>query len=123
MSLCVCPDVPKQRKWRRYCSPRVIAVLVPCRTANRDPRQFPNPDTIDPRRADGKHLSHLAFGGGVHYCLGAALARLEMRIALTTMTQRYPDFRVLDDPVRWRDNIALRGPNALHVRFGREAHA
>jgi cytochrome P450 len=91
--------------------------------ANRDPRQFPNPNVIDPHRAGCKHLAHLAFGGGVHYCLGAALARLEMRIALTTMTQRYPDFRVLDDPVQWRDNIALRGPKALHVRFGREAHA
>ncbi len=90
--------------------------------ANRDPRRFPNPDIIDPHRADGKHLAHLAFGGGVHYGLGAALARLEMRIALTTLAQRYPDFRVLDDQVRWRDNIALRGPSAVQVRFGHEAH-
>jgi cytochrome P450 len=88
--------------------------------ANRDPRRFANPDVIDPHRADGKHLAHLAFGGGVHYCLGAALARLEMRIALTTLAQRYPDFRVLDDRVRWRDNIALRGPSAVYVRFGHE---
>jgi cytochrome P450 len=90
--------------------------------ANRDPRRFPDPDIIDPHRADGTHLAHLAFGGGVHYCLGAALARLEMRIALATLAQRYPDFRMLDDRVRWRDNIALRGPSALRVRFGHEAH-
>ena len=88
--------------------------------ANRDPRQFNLPDLIDPHRIDGKHLSHLAFGGGIHYCLGAALAQLELRIALTTLTQRYSDFQVLDAPVLWRNNVALRGPMALHVNFGHE---
>ena len=88
--------------------------------ANRDPRQFGLPDLIDPHRSGGKHLSHLAFGGGIPYCLGAALAQLELRIALTTLAQRYPDFRVIDAPVRWRDNVALRGPSTLHVNFGRE---
>lgn len=91
--------------------------------ANRDPRQFDLSDLIDPHRSGGKHLSHLAFGGGIHYCLGAALAQLELRIALTTLTQRYPAFRVIDAPVRWRDNVALRGPSALHVNFGYEARA
>ncbi len=90
--------------------------------ANRDPRQFDLPDLIDPRRSGGKHLSHLAFGG-IHYCLGAALAQLELRIALTTLTQRYPDFRVIDAPVQWRDNVALRGPSALHVNFGHKTRA
>jgi cytochrome P450 len=91
--------------------------------ANRDPRQFDLPDLIDPHRSGGKHLSHLAFGGGIHYCLGAVLARLELHIALTTLTQRYPAFRVIEAPVRWRDNVALRGPSALHVNFGREMRA
>jgi pimeloyl-[acyl-carrier protein] synthase len=91
--------------------------------ANRDPRQFDLPDLIDPHRSGDMHLSHLAFGGGIHYCLGAALAQLELRTALTTLTQRYPDFRVIDAPVRWRDNVALRGPSALHVSFGHEPRA
>ena len=91
--------------------------------ANRDPRQFDLPDLIDPHRSGGKHLSHLAFGGGIPYCLGAALAQLELRIALTTLAQRYPAFRVIEAPVRWRDNVALRGPSALHVNFGREMRA
>jgi cytochrome P450 len=91
--------------------------------ANRDPRQFDLPDLIDPHRSGGKHLSHLAFGGGIHYCLGAALAQLELRIALKTLTQRYPTFQVIDAPVQWRDNVALRGPSALHVTFGHETRA
>ena len=83
-------------------------------------RQFALPDLIDPARSGGKHLAHLAFGGGIHNCLGVALAQLELRIALTTLTQRYPEFRVIDAPVRWRDNVALRGPSSLHVNFDLE---
>lgn len=90
--------------------------------ANRDPRQFANPDQIDPYRDESRHLSHLAFGGGIHYCLGAALAQLEMRLALTTLTQRYPNATVVEQEPQWRDNIALRGLESLAIRLGQRAN-
>jgi cytochrome P450 len=85
-------------------------------SANRDPQQFDNPDTLDITRANNKHL---AFSQGIHYCLGAPLARMEAQIAFNTLLHRLPDL-TLAAPVaslRWRPAIMLRGLEALPVTF------
>jgi cytochrome P450 len=88
-------------------------ILVFLGSANRDPEQFDAPDTVDVGRTDNKHLS---FGGGVHFCLGGPLARLEARIAIPELARRFPDMELLDpDPPR-RPTLALRGLASLRVR-------
>jgi len=91
----------------------VFAVLA---SANRDERQFADPDTLDLTREPNKHL---AFGQGVHFCLGAALARLEGQIAINTLLRRIPDMRLAVAPgaLRWRRGLVLRGLAALPVAF------
>jgi pimeloyl-[acyl-carrier protein] synthase len=79
--------------------------------ANRDPSQFPDPDRIDLARTENRHLS---FGLGPHYCLGAALARLELQIALATLRERYPRSRLTGEVV-WKRDGAIRGPQSLPV--------
>ena len=79
----------------------VFAVIA---SANRDERQFLSPDRLDLEREPNKHLS---FGLGSHFCLGAALARLEGQIAISTLIRRMPDLRlkVLPDTLRWRPGL------------------
>lgn len=79
--------------------------------ANHDPAQFAYPDDLDLARTDNRHLS---FGLGVHFCLGAALARLEIQIALSALRARYPRLRLMNEEIVWRD-AAIRGPEALRV--------
>jgi cytochrome P450 len=76
--------------------------------ANRDPVQFPNPDAFDIRRAPNEHL---AFGDGIHYCLGAPLARMEGAIAIGATLARFPRLRIadLDRPLRYKGSYFLRG--------------
>ncbi len=85
-------------------------------SANHDESQFPDPDTLDITREPNKHL---AFGQGVHYCLGAPLARLEGRIALTTLFRRFPNLRLAERPesLRWRKGLFFRGLEGLPVAF------
>jgi cytochrome P450 len=79
--------------------------------ANHDPTVFDRPERFDIRRPDaGKHI---AFGYGIHFCLGAPLARLEMEIALPALLRRYPELRLADPAVAWKDNFTLRGPKSL----------
>lgn len=80
-------------------------------SANRDPAVYADPDRLDITRADVRPLS---FGGGIHYCVGAQLARIEGEIAIATLLRRLPNLR-LDDPDRpdWRQTFVLRGLNKL----------
>jgi cytochrome P450 len=82
--------------------------------ANRDPRQFPNPDCLDIGRTDNRHLS---LGSGVHFCLGAVLARMEAQIAINALVQRLPHLRLAQRRVRWKKGLIFRAARELHVRF------
>ena len=81
--------------------------------ANRDAAQFANPDALDIGREDNKHLS---FGNGIHYCLGAPLARIEGPAALSAIIERFPDMRLATEKLDWGANIILRGLRSLPVR-------
>ncbi|MFC7265245.1 cytochrome P450 family protein [Streptomyces lutosisoli] len=91
-------------------------VLVVLAAANRDPDRFAGPDILDVSRRDNQHLG---YGHGIHYCLGAPLARLEGRIALTTLLHRLPDLRLADssEELRWRGGLIMRGLRNLPVEF------
>ncbi|MDQ3249072.1 MAG: cytochrome P450 [Chloroflexota bacterium] len=82
--------------------------------ANRDPEVFSTPDVLDITR---KNNPHLALGGGIHYCLGAPLARLEGQIALETLLRRVPTLALNTATPIYRDNYVLRGLEALPVTF------
>lgn len=81
--------------------------------ANRDPRRYEAPDQLRLDRVDPKPIS---FGHGAHFCLGAALARLEMRVGLKAMLTMFGDYEVDLDAVEWRKSLVLRGPTRLPVR-------
>ncbi len=83
--------------------------------ANRDPAVYPDPDRFDITRRNAE--PHLTFGGGVHYCLGAALARAELQEALPILARRLPALRA-DGPAEWRTGALIRGPEKLPLRFG-----
>lgn len=86
-------------------------VMTLVAAANRDPERFHRPDRLDLGRADNHHL---AFSQGMHYCLGAALARLEGQIALGSLIRRFPDLELAAEPVH-RDHFVLRGLRELQV--------
>jgi cytochrome P450 len=90
---------------------RVFALL---NAANRDPAVFPDPDLFDVARDDSRHLS---FGFGIHFCLGAPLARLEGRIGVAALVRRLPELTLALDRPEWTDSFVLRGVKALPVRF------
>ncbi len=96
--------------------PRCELVLVALMASNTDPEEFPAPEDLDITRSENKHLS---FGKGIHFCLGAPLARLEGQIALGTLLRRMPQLRLAADPeeLTWRASIGLRGLKHLPVRF------
>jgi cytochrome P450 len=78
---------------------------------NRDPRRFAEPDRFDPARRDGGPLS---FGGGAHFCIGAALARLEGAVAFSGLLNRFPKISAAGEPTR-RDTFLLRGFDVLPI--------
>ena len=84
-------------------------------SANRDPAIYRDPDRLDVTRRDVRPLS---FGGGIHYCVGAQLARIEGEIAIATLLRRLPNLR-LDDAHHpdWRPTFVLRGLNKLTVTW------
>lgn len=116
-------DSPVQRNRRRATRDLELAgrrivrgdrVLAFLGAANRDPAVFPAPDRLDIERPPGRHL---AFGHGIHYCVGAALSRLEAPVALGALLRRYRRLDLAAGPVRWKPNIAFRGLEALRVRL------
>jgi pimeloyl-[acyl-carrier protein] synthase len=86
--------------------------------ANRDPGHFPEPDRLDVTRDEPRHL---AFGYGIHYCLGAPLARLEAQVALDALLRRFPELELEDPTPAWRPSSTLRGLVALPVSLGERA--
>lgn len=90
------------------------AVMAVMAAGNRDPDRFPDPDRLDLSRQDNRHL---AFGWAAHFCFGAPLARMEGQIAFSTLLRRLPDLALAADHVAWRENLGLRGLNALPVTF------
>jgi len=92
-------------------------LLTSLASANRDAAHFgPTADELDVARADAGQ--HVAFGGGVHHCLGAALARLEGQVAVGGLVRRYPRMELTDKPLVWNGRLVLRGLTALPVAIG-----
>jgi hypothetical protein len=91
-----------------------IAILFGA--ANRDPARFPEPDRFDVERADNRHL---AFGGGIHFCMGAALARMQAEVAFGALLERLPRIALQVDEPDWRDTVTLRGVRRLPIGFSR----
>jgi cytochrome P450 len=82
--------------------------------ANHDPERFEKPSQLNITRQKNQHLS---FGGGIHYCLGAPLARLEGEIALTTLLRRMPNLQLAVETPEYTDNYLLRGLKSLSLTF------
>ncbi|MFC7757893.1 cytochrome P450 [Catellatospora bangladeshensis] len=94
--------------------PAGAVVMISLLSANHDPAAFADPERFDPARTDNQHL---AFGHGIHYCLGAPLARLEGQIAFTGLLERFPKLRAAQplDELAWRPGALLRGLDRLPV--------
>jgi cytochrome P450 len=82
--------------------------------ADRDPAHFPDPDRLDLGRADNRHI---AFGWGIHFCLGAPLARVEGQIAIDTLVRRLPKLALATEKPEYRQSLTLRGLTALPVSY------
>jgi len=94
--------------------PKGSMVVPVIGAANRDPAHFPDPDRLDVSRPDNRHI---AFGFGIHFCLGAPLARLEGQITLGTLLHRLPRLALSTERPEWRESQVLRGLKALPVSF------
>jgi cytochrome P450 len=100
--------------------PRGAQIALVLAAGSRDPDHVADPDRFDP---DRQYMEHLGFGGGIHYCFGAPLARPEAKIALTELARRLENPRLVTDPPPYRPNPVLRGPRHLQVSFDRIAPA
>jgi len=94
--------------------PAGLIALPSAPSANRDPEVYPDPDRFDVTRRHPE--PQLTFGGGVHYCLGASLARAELQEALPILARRLPQLEA-DGPVAWRTQVLIRGPARLPIGF------
>jgi cytochrome P450 len=110
--------------FHRYCTedveicgqayPRGTKFGVLYGSANRDPKQFPDADKFDVGRSPNWHI---AFGRGVHFCLGNHLARLDMDIIFSTLLRRYQSVELADNDVKYKRGLSVRGPKALKIRL------
>jgi cytochrome P450 len=116
-------DGPVQRTARMPSAPATIGghtiqagemVMPFIGAADRDPAQFPDPDRLDITRADNRHI---AFGWGIHFCLGAPLARIEGQIAIDTLLRRLPKLALAAEGPEHRPSLTLRGLKSLPVAF------
>jgi cytochrome P450 len=83
--------------------------------ANRDPEVFPDPDRLDVKR---ERLKPLSFGGGIHFCIGAQLARIEAEVVFSTLLRRMPELNLHgNEPPKWRESFTLRGLTTLPVAW------
>jgi cytochrome P450 len=112
-------ESPIQRGWRRVAVDTELRgnqlregdlVYYMFGAANRDPAVFPEAERFDVARAENRHV---AFGYGIHFCIGAPLARLEGSIALSTMFRRFPDLRLAETSVAWQPSVHVRCPMRL----------
>jgi cytochrome P450 len=94
--------------------PKGATVVLLLASGSRDPARFTDPDRFDPDRTDNEHFG---FGRGIHYCVGAPLARMETHIALSALTRRLVNPRLVTDPPPYRELATLRGPQHLAVAF------
>jgi cytochrome P450 len=116
-------DSPVQGLPRRVMQPTELAgtplpagsdLLLMFAAANRDQSRFPDPDRFDiHRHPEG----HIAFGHGIHFCLGASLARLETRVAFEALFERCRGLRLADDDIPFVDSWVVRGPKRLRLQF------
>jgi cytochrome P450 len=115
------PSVPV---WRRVTTrpvtlggvslPEGAKLFLWLAAAGRDPDVFPEPERFDPERDNARRT--LAFGRGIHFCIGSALGRLEATLALEELTRRFPALTLLDQDIDFHPNISFRGPQALWVQ-------
>ncbi len=94
--------------------PALTELIALIGSANRDPDQFSDPDVLDLRRRENRHL---AFGFGIHFCLGSNLARYEGRTAIRALVDHFPGMKLATDHVEWRRNPILRAARQLPVRW------
>lgn len=114
-------EAPKQRNFRRVKKTHTFAgvefaenemVFQVIGAANRDPATTDNPEVFDLRRTK---IEHLSFGYGIHFCLGATLARMEARVVLETLLKYAPDARLVPESMRWQERVQFRGPGKLLI--------
>jgi cytochrome P450 len=96
--------------------PRGAPIVLALAAGSRDPASISDPEQFDPDRDPNQHLG---FGGGIHYCFGAPLARLETQLALTEIFSRLENPRLVADPPPYRTSAGLRGPRHLQIEFDR----
>ncbi len=94
--------------------PKGAPIYLMTASANRDPAHFADPERFDPERAA---IEHFGFGGGIHYCVGAPLARLETEIALHALVTRLQSPQLLQNPPVYRESPSIRGPLHLPVAY------
>jgi len=87
-------------------------VLCMLGAANRDPKQFKEPNQLDLKRLNNQHL---AFSAGLHFCIGAQLARLEGQIAILNLVQRFPEMKLTGPRPHWASTFGFRGLESLSV--------